>query len=425
MEVASFLFLLKQKDITDSRKELLKIISLPKSFFMKKITLFFLSFLVFSCGVKQTQSMLSSGDYDSAINNAVDALRTNKNAKGKQDYIYLLEEAFAKAKQRDLDNLNLLIKENNPANAERVFNLYNQLHSRQEVIKPLLPLKLIKENRNAVFPMDDYSDQIISSKNNLSGYLYANAKKLMTSKNKMDFRQAYDDLKYLDQLNPNYKDVRALMDEAQTKGTDFVYVFTKNETNMVIPQRLQDDMLDFSTYGLNDKWTVYHNNKVKSIAYDFGMIVNFRQINMSPEQIREKQFIKEKQIKDGTTTLLDSNGNVVKDSLGNPIKVDKFKDIRIDIYEITQFKSCQLTAKVDYIDFKTNQLIEAFPISSEFIFEYIYATYNGDKRACEESYYQYFDRRAVAFPTNEQMIYDSGEDLKLKLKEIITRNKFR
>jgi hypothetical protein len=29
------------------------------------------------------------------------------------------------------------------------------------------------------------------------------------------------------------------------------------------------------------------------------------------------------------------------------------------------------------------------------------------------------------FPTNEQMVYDTGEDLKLKLKNIITNNKFR
>ena len=392
---------------------------------MKKITLLFLSLLIVSCGVKQTQSMLSNGDYDGAINRALEGLRTNKNSKGNQDYVYLLEEAFAKAKQRDLESLNLLIKENNPSNYERIFNLYTQLHNRQERIKPLLPLQLLKEGRNAIFPMDDYSDELISSKNNLSGFLYANAKKLLASKNKMDFRQAYDDLSYLDKLNPNYKDVRTLMDEAQFKGTDFVHVYTKNETNMVIPARLQDDLLDFSTYGINDKWTVYHNNKQKGINYDFGMIVNFRQINISPEQVKEKQFIKEKQIKDGVKTLLDANGNVVKDSLGNPIKVDNMKTITVSIYEFTQFKSCQVTAKVDYIDFRTNQLIDAFPVTSEFIFDYIYANYNGDKRACEENYYQYFDRRAVPFPSNEQMVYDTGEDLKAKLKGIITNNKFR
>ena len=392
---------------------------------MKKITLLFIATLFIACGVKQTQSLLSNGNYDAAIENAVDALKTNKTAKGKQDYVYLLEEAFAKAKDRDINTLNLLKKENNPANYERIFNLYSQLRNRQERIKPLLPLPLHKEGRNAIFPMDDYSDQIVNSKSNLSGYLYNNAKKLMTSSNKMDFRQAFDDLMYLDKLNPNYQDVRALMDQAQFKGTDFVHVYTKNETNMVIPTRLQDDLLDFSTYGINDKWTVYHNNRQKNIKYDFGMIVNFRQINISPEQVKEKQFIKEKQIKDGVKTLLDNNGNVVKDSLGNPIKVDNFKTISVSIYEFTQFKSCQVTAKVDYIDFRNNQLIDAFPVTSEFIFDYIYANYNGDKRACEDSYYQYFDRRAVPFPSNEQMVYDTGEDLKAKLKSIITNNKFR
>lgn len=392
---------------------------------MKKITLLLIATFFIACGVKQTQTLLSNGNYDAAIENAIDALETNKTAKGKQDYVYLLEEAFAKAKSRDLNSLNLLKKENNPANYERIYNLYNQLHRRQERIKPLLPLPLHKEGRNAIFPMEDYSDQIVNSKSNLSAYLYNNAKKLMGSSIKMDFRQAFDDLRYLDQLNPNYKDVRALMDEAQFKGTDFVHVYTKNETNMVIPSRLQDDLLDFSTYGINDKWTVYHNNRQKNIKYDYGMIVNFRQINMSPEQVREKQFIKEKQIKDGVKTLLDNNGNVVKDSLGNPIKVDNFKTISVSIYEFTQFKSCQVTAKVDYIDYRSNQLIDAFPLASEFIFEYIYANYNGDKRACEENYYQYFDRRAVPFPTNEQMIFDSGEDLKAKLKSIITNNKFR
>jgi hypothetical protein len=392
---------------------------------MKKITLLLLITLFVACGVKQTQSMLSNGNYDGAIENAIDALRTNKTAKGKQDYIYLLEEAYAKVKTRDLNTLNLLKKENNPANYERIFKLYNQLNNRQERIKPLLPLPLLKEGRDAIFPMSDYSDDIVSSKNNLSGYLYSNAKKLMTSKNKTDFRQAFDDLGYLEQLNPNYKDVRALMDEAQLKGTDFVHVSTKNETNMVIPTRLQDDLLDFSTYGINDKWTVYHNNKQKNITYDFGMIVNFRQITISPEQVKEKQFIKEKQIKDGLKTLLDNNGNVVKDSLGNPIKVDNFKTITVSIYEFTQFKSCQITSKVDYVDFRNNQLMDAFPVTSEFVFDYIYANYNGDKRACEDTYYQYFDRRAVPFPSNEQMIYDTGEDLKAKLKGIITNNKFR
>jgi hypothetical protein len=44
---------------------------------------------------KQTQNLLSSGN-DQAIDNAVSNLRSNKDKKGKQDYVYLLEEAFIK-----------------------------------------------------------------------------------------------------------------------------------------------------------------------------------------------------------------------------------------------------------------------------------------------------------------------------------------
>lgn len=392
---------------------------------MKRNILLLLTFFLFSCGVKKTQSMLSNGDYDGAIERALDGLRTNKNAKGNQDYVYLLEEAFAKAKERDLNNLSLLVKEKNPANLEKIYNLYNQLHNRQDRIRGVLPLMLLKENRNAIFPFNDYSNELIASKADLSIYLYNNAKKLLASKNKLVIREAYDDLAYLDNLNPNYKDVLDLMDQAKFKGTDFVFVSTKNETNMVIPSRLQDDLLDFSTYGINDKWTVYHNKKQSDIFYDFSLVVNFREIKISPEQVREKQFVKEKQIKDGTKPLLDDKGVQVKDSEGKPMVVDIMKTISASIYEFTQFKSVQTTAKVEFYDLNTKQLIDAYPLTSEFVFNYIYANYNGDKRACEQDYFQYFDRRAVPFPTNEQMVYDSGEDLKAKLKSIISGNRFR
>ncbi len=393
---------------------------------MKKITSILSLFIIItSCGVKQTRNLVTSGDYDAAIKNAVEGLQGNKNAKGKQDYVYLLEEAFAKAKQRDLDHIGMWVKDSNPQNLEKIYNTYVQLNYRQESVKPLLPLKMLKENRDAVFAFEDYSGPIVTNKEALSKYLYDNSKALLMTKDKITIRRAYDDLMYLESLNPGYKDVDKLIEQAQLKGTDYVLVSTKNETNMIIPERLQNDLLDFSTYGLNDKWTVYQSNKLKGMDYDYGLVVNFRQITISPEQVKEKQFEKEKQIKDGVKNLLDSHGNVVKDSLGKPIKVDNMKTIKISIYEFSQVKSSQITAKVDYIDFKSNQLLQTFPVTSEFLFNYIYATYKGDKRACEQDYYANFDKKTVPFPSNEQMVYDTGEDLKAKLKDIIVKNKFR
>jgi hypothetical protein len=391
----------------------------------KTLLLSFILLFILSCGVKKTQNLLSEGDYDSAIDRAIDGLRSNKNAKGKQDYVYLLEEAFAKAKERDLRNLDLLSKDGNPSKYEAIYNSYLKMNGRQDKIRPLLPLPLLARNRDAIFPFDNYNDKIISSRNTLSKYLYDNSKLLMLTKDKLVFRRVYDDLNYLNQINPNYKDVNQLMDEAQFKGTDFITVALKNETNMVIPTALQNDLLDFSTYGMNDKWTVYHTKKEKDISYDYGLIVNFRTISISPEQIKEKEFYKEKQIKDGVKSLVDSNGNVVKDSIGNAIKVDNLKTVNIRIFEFNQYKACQVIAKVDYINLQNSQLVESFPINSEFIFQNSFSTFRGDKRASEAEYYPYFDRRRLAFPSNEQMVFDTGEDLKIKLKNIVRNNNFR
>jgi hypothetical protein len=387
---------------------------------------FLLAFIILtSCGVKQTQNLLSSGNYDEAINNSISNLRSNKDKKGNQDYVYLLEEAFAKAKERDLNSINLLEKDKNPANFEKIYTTYLQLNDRQEKIKPLLPLKLLNEGRNAIFPFDNYNNQIVASKNNLSNYLYANAKSLMSTSDKMNFRKAYDDLDYLNQINPNYKNVLTLMDEALFKGTDYVNVYTKNETNMVIPSRLQNDLLDFNTYGLNNKWTVFHSAKQKGINYDYTMMISFREILISPEQIKEKEFIKERQIKDGQKKLLDANGKEVLDNTGKVVMVDNLRNVTVRIFEFRQFKSSLVTAKVDFIEFRNNQLIKSFPLTSEFVFENIYSNYKGDRRAADDNYNSYFEKRAVPFPSNEQMVYDTGENLKMKLKDIINRNTFR
>lgn len=392
---------------------------------MKKHYLLFAFLILASCGVKQTQNLLHSGNYDEAISNSISGLRSNKDKKGNQDYIYLMEEAFAKAKERDLNSLNLLQNDRNPVNFEKIYNTYLQLNDRQERIKPLLPLKLLKEGKNAIFPFENYNSQIISSKNNLSSFLYDNAKSLLSSADKMNYRKAHDDLTYLNQINPNYKNVLDLINEAHFKGMDHVSVETKNETSMIIPIRLQNDLLDFNTYGLDNKWTTYHGNKQKGVNYDYGILLSFREILISPEQIKEKEFIKERQIKDGQKKLLDAKGKEVIDNTGKPVMVDNLRNVTIRINETRQFKSSQITVKVDYIDFKKNQLIQSFPLINEYVFENIYSNFNGDKRASDDNYYSYFDKKAVPFPTNEQMIYNTGENLKNKFKDLLNRNTFR
>lgn len=390
---------------------------------MKKIILqFILIFSVISCSsVKKTQEAINSGDYDKAISLSIKNLKKDKTKEKNQPYIAMLSNAFKKVKERDEASIAFLKKENRPGNLETIYYRYKQLKNRQERIKPLLPLK------NAEFQMGNYDNEIIHAKEKFSKYLYDNALVIFKNANqdKYAYRTVFKDLKYLDKINPNYKDVRSLINEAHDRGTDYVYVSVKNATRQVIPKRLEDDLLAMDTYGLNDLWTVYHAQRNRQIKYDYNLELNLRRIIISPEKVHEKEIVKEKQIKDGVKFLLDKRGNFVKDSLGNKIKVDKFIKLRCEIYQFTQFKSSSIIGVVKYIDNYSNRLLSKFPIESEFIFEHAYANYDGDRRALDTSFSNLIELKEVRFPTNEQMIYDTGADLKEKFKYIITRNKFR
>ena len=393
---------------------------------MKKFLLFSFIGLLLSCsGVKKTQEALNSGNYEAAINKAVMNIAENKTKKSNQTYIVLLEEGYKKNTERELQHIKFLKKDGNAANYEEIYNTYGRLKSIQERIRPLLPLYIQDENRKAQFNFKNYDEDIIAAKTNLSEFLYNKATTLLKDANyKSDYRNAYNDLNYLEEINPNFKDVVSKIDEAYKKGLDFVIVEMTNNTDQIIPKRLEDELLNLNTYGLNSDWTEYHTNRIQNQLYDYQMEVSFQDINISPEQIREKQISKEKQIKDGYTFVEDRNGNVVSDSLGNSIKVDKFKTVRCDFYQFTQFKSAQVTGVVSFIDIKKQPKINQYPLSSQFVFEHIYANYDGDKRALDNDLVSLLQLARVPFPSNEQMVYDAGEDLKNNLKNILNNQRF-
>jgi hypothetical protein len=391
---------------------------------MNKIILYlFLFFIAAACGGKSANELLVEGSYDGAIDKATQKLRKSKTNKKSATYIALLEEAFVKAKERDYRDISFLVKDANRQQIEQLFNIYKNLNARQEKIRPLLPLRI--DGIDVRFIFEDYTDQIISSKKALAKYLYDNSKALLFTKDKMNARRAFDDLNYLNELSSSYSDVNSLTNEARIRGTDFVHVFTKNETDMVIPANLNAALLDFSTFGLNEKWTEYHSSKVKSIVYDYALLIAYKQINISPEQLKEREFNAEREIIDGKKKQVDARGRVVKDSLGRAVLIDNIIIVSALINEVRQFKTVQVVAKIDYINLNNDQLIQSFPLTSNFVFENIFAQINGDKRSVDAAYWPNFQNRAVPFPNNQQMIFDTGQDLKNQLKAIIKQNQFR
>jgi hypothetical protein len=77
-----------------------------------------------------------------------------------------------------------------------------------------LPLQLLNENKTAKFSLATTTKLLLKTK--LSSYLYDNSKALLLTKNKSNAR-AFDDLDYLNRINPNYKDADKFMAEAREK----------------------------------------------------------------------------------------------------------------------------------------------------------------------------------------------------------------
>ncbi|GAB4158279.1 MAG: hypothetical protein Tsb0033_11210 [Winogradskyella sp.] len=387
---------------------------------MKRFLLFtvLVSVLVSCSAKKQIETAISHGNYDHAISEALRKLENNKDKKRKQAYVMMLKEAYDKVLAEDLAQIAHLKKDGNPELYKTIYESYTDLEARQNAIKRIMPLKI--EGKTINFTFNDYSNALVEYRYKTSDYLMDKGLDLLDTEDKFNAREAYSLFNYVDSINPNFEDVRDLMQEAHDKGMNYVHVSVLNETHQIIPQQLEAELLDFNTYGLNQFWTTYHAVADNTIDYDFAMELQLKQINVSPERINERQLLRERQIVDGWEYLLDDNGNVAKDSLGNDIKVDKIVTVRARFFEVLQTKSAQVIADVVYKDLKQNQVIDAITIDSGFTFENVFGHFRGDHRALNREDIALLRQQQVHFPTDEQMVYDSGEDLKLKLKDIIS-----
>lgn len=392
-----------------------------KSFYI----LLFSSVLLLSCNsVKRTQKYVAKGDYDRAISLAVKKLQKDKNAKEYDAHIRILEEAFSKAKDEDNQRVAFLKKQNSRVGKREIYYTYLNMQDRQNLIHPLLPLYSKDMGRNGKFNLEDYSKELLQAQDAYARSLYEEANEFMQRNNKQDYRNAFTVLSELEEVQPNYKDAYNIKKEAHFQGTDFVFVQLNNHTGQLIPMRLQRELLDFNTYGLDDFWTEFHSQRENGIRYNLGIDLNFQAIEISPERISEKQYARKETVKDGFDYKRDRGGNIVRDSLGEPIKIDRMAEVSAVITITTQIKNVFVGGTVIYRDLNRNRQINSFPLSTEFVFENIFATYRGDKRALSHEDLRLVSNNFHPFPNNEQMVFDAGTDIKERFKKILKDNSF-
>ncbi len=383
---------------------------------MQKIIVFLLliSFL-FSCNSAQKE--LQKGNYEMAFTRSLKKLQKDPNDP-EQAEIFII--AYKKANQTDIDRIEYLKLSDDDNALDEIYRLYERLNRRQQRAETVLPLRA--GGKTYDFEHVNYNQKLVEAKKNAAYTHYRKAVELLKTGNKLNARKAYYEFQAVRKYYTNYEDIDRLQFEAKEKGTIDVLLTPINKTYSQLPPQFLADLVDYSMQDLDDDWIRYYNTPQKKY-YDYTVFISIVSSYISPDNMKEQKETISKKVKDGFQYVLDANGNVMKDSLGNDIKVDKYKIISCTITRKIQDKSAKIEARVEYQDNKTKRIIKTVPVSGSYKFHYVSAMANGDLNALDEATRKTIGQTPKTFPTNEEMLKYVGIELKDEIKQVLISNK--
>ena len=369
---------------------------------MRKMIYASIFLLVIGSGCKVAEKEFRKGDYEEAIDICVKKLIDNPD---KAEYIVILEQAFLRANGADLDMIKSLNTEGRPDRWEEIYDIYQRVYNRQQKIKPLLPLYLGTEERDAEFKFVDAVDGLNTAKKNAAAYWYADASLKINSNNVYKAREAYYELQKIGRFYNDYKDVDDLMAKAKSIGTNNVLFQVADMSNTSLNYDVVQAMGEISIYNTSGTWYVIQDNITEADA-DLILQVNIRKIEAYPEKVSTNRYQESKEIIDGYEFVYDSEGNIVKDSLGNPVKEPDYKTVTAFVTETWQEKVATVSGEVVYMD-KSGRVLKSVPIRSDAVFQNYYATATGYYDALSPQSKEKIGGKPLPFPYDDRMMIDA------------------
>jgi hypothetical protein len=378
----------------------------------KLFYVFFISILSISVGCKSSKTLLQTGEYDAAVRKS--ALKLQKNSTNTTE-LTVLQEAFPKAQQYDLDKIIYLKKSGQPTIWDEILDIYTNMKSRQELVKTLRNLPFTTNYVNC-------DDEIIQARNNAANYYYTHAALLLKNGERPNARAAYNEFQKVKSYFTVYKDVDTQIAIAHEEGTSKVLFKLRNRSGIPLPPQLENDLVRMNVQDLDTKWIRYYNNEQQGLIFDYIILADMKLIDISPESIKESRYTETADVEGGYDYKTDSRGNVMKDAKGNDIKTPKYKTIYCDILETNQRKTAHIAGTIDYINNANNQIIRSSPIAADAFFEHYAADARGNLDALTQQSRAKLGGAPVPFPSNADIMIQAGVILKKVVKDIVWNN---
>ena len=383
---------------------------------IKRILISSILLISFGCSpIKKINNNVVSGEFDKAIDKTISELKKIKNKKKKIQYELILTDIFDRSVINSRDKISRFKKDGNPEFFDDIYFEYEKLIIRQNKLK-----NISSERLN--FNFENYDSELINFRYKTSDYFLEISNSLISNDNKFDYRKAHNYLTIIETINPNYLQTRSLIQLCLVEGKDNILLTVLNESKSVLFEDLENDILNIKGYDLNSTWkSFFTKNDSFEGKYDFYIDLAFKSFIISPERLVQREGSREKNIVDGLTYQLDAEGNVMKDSLGNDIKIDKLIKISVKTIESIQSKSAMVLAEIRFSD-KKKDIIDKFPLESEFWFRNRFLEYDGDKRVLTKDEIKLSKKRFMPFPPDEVLILNNSEIIKRKMKNIIYKS---
>lgn len=379
---------------------------------MRKIIYFLLiTTILYSCA--SSSKKLDKGDYDAAMQ--ISAKKIMKDP-GKFEEVDVFNDAYKLANHKDKAEIDRLKNVGDPANWGKIYSLYINLKRRQDLASTLPPVGVNYDETN-------YTADIENAKTQATVYAYEKGNELLLTNDRFKAREAHVYFLEAKRYTHNYNDVDDKINQALLLGTTNIYFKIEDNAQLVAPKAMMDNLQNMEVNDLDGNWINYDAYVDNNKLYHYSIILSLDLIEVSPEELKETTTVETKEIEDGFDYVLDANGNVTKDTLGNDIKIIKYKTISCTVNRYQQKKAARITASMNYYNNLSESKLKAEPIVSDAFFEHFYTVAVGNLEALTPETRKELSTKAVPFPPSETLIIQAGDVMKAMAKEAIVANK--
>ena len=379
--------------------------------------LFVAAMLMSGCGSSKKQ--LEIGNYDAAISKAVAELR--KKPDSEKD-IETLERAMNIALEQDNERIRFLKMEGRANAWDEIYMIYQKMNDRQSAVRTVTPIRY--QGRSIEWPYVDYMQEMVDAKKKAADFYYEHGQELMKNNTKESYRQAYAEFARARDYMGDYPNIDQMMQESHYLGISRAWVTVKNYSAIQFPEEFEKELLALDLPRLNKEWVEYHTTMPgNDTQIDYQININLRMIAVTPDRQYQRDTLVKATVEDGFEYVKDARGNVMKDSLGNDIKVKKFKELQCALIQTVQAKECVIQGDVEMLSFYPERTIKKEPIGARSDFEHISARAIGDVNALSEEQKKMLQSQPVQFPMDIDMVIMCTENLKSAIRGFMQANR--